>query len=164
MSDDLYKDIEEAGPEADVYSLGLTLFEAWTGLNPRRGRSAGETALAATRELPPLSSYRPDLPVELTDLIDECLDLDPEWRPSAAELGSGVERVAGRLEAGTPERKAALTAVGTGDDRGWPVRVATALAMAASTAAGSGAGPISMSGRCTASPPRRPISAINSSA
>jgi len=125
---------EEAGPEADVYSLALTLFEAWTGLNPRRGRSAGETALAATRELPPLSSYRPDLPVELTDLIDECLDLDPEWRPSAAELGNGVERVAGRLEAGTPERKAALTTVRTGDDRGWPVRVATALAMAASTA------------------------------
>lgn len=124
----------EAGPEADVYSLGLTLFEAWTGTNPRRGRTAGETVLAATRELPPLSSYRPDLPVELTDLIDECLDLDPEWRPSATELAEGVERVAGRLEAAPPAPREFRAGPGAADDRGWAVRTVTGIAMAAASA------------------------------
>ena len=125
---------DDAGPGADVYSLGLTLFEAWTGLNPRRGRTAGETALAATRALPPLSSYRPDLPVELTDLIDECLDLDPEWRPSASELANGVGEVAERLERGAPDVRPAAGSRIAGDDREWPVRVATAVAMAAASA------------------------------
>ena len=124
----------EAGPEADVYSLGLTLFEAWTGVNPRRGSTPGETVLSATRELPPLSSYRPDLPVELTDLIDECLDLEPEWRPSAAELATGVERVRQGLDSGTPERPPAPSPLTEAGDRGWPARIATGIAMVASTA------------------------------
>ena len=136
----------EAGPEADVYSLGLTLFEAWTGVNPRRGRSAGETVLTATRELPPLSSLRPDLPVELTDLIDECLDLEPDWRPSAAELAAGVERVQQSLDSGAPERSPAPVARIEVGDRGWPARIATGIAMVAATAtvlalAGVGDGP-----------------------
>lgn len=124
----------EAGPEADVYSLGLVLFEAWTGVNPRRGRTAGETVLSATVEVSPLSAYRPDLPSELTDLIDECLELDPAWRPSAAELAEGITASIDQLEEEIPQRESAEALATTTDDRGWPVRVATGLAMTAVTA------------------------------
>ena len=126
----------DAGPEADVYSLGLTLFEAWTGVNPRRGKTAGETVLAATRELPPLSAYRPDLPAELTDLIDDCLELDPEWRPSAAELAEGVSSLAESLDRGAPERQGNREPLErrVRDERAWPVRIATGVMMAAAAA------------------------------
>ena len=124
----------EAGPEADVYSLGLTLFEAWTGINPRRGKTAGETVLAATREVPPLSAYRPDLPADLTDLVDDCLELDPEWRPSAAELAEGVSSLSESLDRGAPERQREPVESKVRDDRVWPVRIATGVLMAAATA------------------------------
>lgn len=93
----------EAGPPADVYALGLVLFEAWTGLNPRKGSSPSETVRALDRDLPPLSAYRPDLPVELTDLIDECLETDPDHRPTAAALADGLGRETRRLDATRPD-------------------------------------------------------------
>lgn len=124
----------EAGPEADVYSLGLTLFEAWTGINPRRGKTAGETVLAATREVQPLSAYRPDLPSELTDLVDDCLELDPEWRPSAAELADGVSALSEGLDRGAPEAQREPVERKVRDERAWPVRIATGVLMAAATA------------------------------
>ena len=34
----------DAGPEADVYSLALTLYEAWAGENPVARRTPAQTA------------------------------------------------------------------------------------------------------------------------
>lgn len=93
----------EAGPPADVYALGLVLFEAWTGFNPRKGSSPSETVRALERDVPPLSAYRPDLPVELTDLIDDCLELDPDHRPTAAALASGLNGQLNMLDDTLPE-------------------------------------------------------------
>lgn len=93
----------QAGPPADIYALGLVLFEAWTGLNPRKGDSPSEIVRALDRDLPPLSAYRPDLPVELTDLVDECLESDPDHRPTATDLVTGLERSLGQLDDSAPE-------------------------------------------------------------
>ena len=49
-------------PESDVYSLALTLFEAWTGANPVRAASPAATARRVGRRLPALGSKRRDLP------------------------------------------------------------------------------------------------------
>ncbi|MCB0828997.1 MAG: serine/threonine protein kinase [Solirubrobacterales bacterium] len=81
----------EVGPSGDVFSLALTLYEAWTGRNPRRRSSPSATLAALSRAVPPLSSARPDLPAELADLVDGCLDPVPEYRPGLEELGSGLE-------------------------------------------------------------------------
>ena len=50
-------------PAADVYSLALTLYEAWTGVNPIRGHGPASTARRLGRRLPRLGDRRADLPV-----------------------------------------------------------------------------------------------------
>jgi hypothetical protein len=90
---------EEAGPPADVYALALVLYEAWTGANPVEGATPAATARAIGSPMPPLIDQRPDLPPELTDAIDSCLEPDPELRPSALELGDRLARVVPFLDA-----------------------------------------------------------------
>jgi eukaryotic-like serine/threonine-protein kinase len=83
---------ETAGPEADVYSLALTLYEAWSGRNPNARATPAATARAIGSPLPPLADRRPDLPPELCETLDACLDPDPDARPGPTELGAEVER------------------------------------------------------------------------
>src|SRR3954468_11959819 len=63
---------------ADVYSLALTLYEAWTGSNPVRASSPMGTARRLGSPLPPLRSRRKDLPDGLARAIDSALDPDPD--------------------------------------------------------------------------------------
>jgi serine/threonine protein kinase len=80
-----------AGPEADVYSLALTLYECWSGENPHRRASPAATARAIGDRARPLHRLRPDLPRELTATIDACLSPRPRQRPSLEELGTAIE-------------------------------------------------------------------------
>ena len=80
-----------AGPEADVYSLALTLYECWSGENPNRRSSPAATARAIGARPRPLRRLRPDLPRELTDAVDACLSPRPGRRPALEELGTAIE-------------------------------------------------------------------------
>jgi eukaryotic-like serine/threonine-protein kinase len=82
---------QEAGPEADVYSLALTLYECWSGENPHRRGNAAATARSIGSRARPLRRVRPDLPRELTEEIDACLDARPQHRPTLEELGTAIE-------------------------------------------------------------------------
>jgi hypothetical protein len=73
-------------PACDVYSLALTLYEAWTGRNPVRAGGPAATARRLGRPLPSLGSQRRDLPRELCDAIDDALDVDPGRRLTPTEL------------------------------------------------------------------------------
>ena len=77
-------------PAADVYSLALTLYEAWTGVNPVRGHGPAGTVRRLGRRLPRLADRRRDLPFELCDVIDACLDPNPMRRPAIAELRAAL--------------------------------------------------------------------------
>jgi serine/threonine-protein kinase len=80
-----------AGPEADVYSLALTLYECWSGENPHRRATPAATARAIGGRTRPLRRLRPDLPRQLTDSLDACLSPRPNHRPSLEELGTAIE-------------------------------------------------------------------------
>jgi hypothetical protein len=91
-----------AGPEADVYSLALSLYECWAGDNPVRCESPAETARTIGAELPSLAAYRPDLPAAMVDVVDGCLDPDPELRPQLDELADTLAHEMHWLEDARP--------------------------------------------------------------
>jgi hypothetical protein len=87
----------EVGPECDVYSLALTLYEAWTGSNPVRGASPAATARQVGAPLPPLRRQRRDLPPALCEVVDAALDPDPGYRPPLRELREQLVDADGEL-------------------------------------------------------------------
>jgi serine/threonine protein kinase len=70
------------GPEADLYSLALVLYEALTGVNPVRTTGSAVRARRLGAHLPPLRRQRRDLPRELGAGIDLAL------RPRSSERGT----------------------------------------------------------------------------
>lgn len=81
-------------PSADVYALGLILYEILTGVHPREGGDDLEQiAYLATRESPPPPSFfNPKTPPELEKVILRCLSKKPSERfPGAAELLEALE-------------------------------------------------------------------------
>jgi serine/threonine-protein kinase len=88
----------EVDERSDLFSFGALLYEMLTGLSPFRGQTALETirrVLTATP--PPLQSVRPDLPSELSSLLDRLLAKDREARPqSSQEVARTLQRIEDR--------------------------------------------------------------------
>jgi serine/threonine protein kinase len=78
----------EIGPPADVYTLGLVALEALTAERPFTGEPV-ETALARLETAPEIPL---ELPTPWPDLLREMTALNPEARPTAADV---VQRLDG---------------------------------------------------------------------
>ncbi|MGP9725107.1 Stk1 family PASTA domain-containing Ser/Thr kinase [Corynebacterium sp. AOP40-9SA-29] len=69
------------GPQGDVYSAGILLFELLTGRTPFRGSTPEETALMRLdNEVPAPSSFIAGVPPELDDLVLRSTRRDPSAR------------------------------------------------------------------------------------
>jgi hypothetical protein len=78
---------EEAGPRADLYSLGVVAYQLLTGRLPYEANSLSELAIKQQRQRPaPLDSLNPRVPRELATAIELALSLDQEDRPASANL------------------------------------------------------------------------------
>ena len=77
---------EPVDARADLFALGIMLYELVTGRRPFEGATAAEVTSAILRDTPPpAQSLRPDLPSDLGRVIGRCLEKDPERRVQTAK-------------------------------------------------------------------------------
>src|SRR4051794_25789344 len=113
---------------ADLYSVGVVLYEMLTGHVPFTGDSAVSIALKQVAEAPkPPRTLNPDVPPELEAVILRALEKDPARRfQDADEFITALDRVRGHL---------AMGAAPTGEPTTAFAPVAAGAAVAAPTAA-----------------------------
>ncbi|HEY8428445.1 MAG TPA: protein kinase [Sandaracinaceae bacterium] len=88
------------GPPADLYALGVMLFEMLTGRRPFESSSSMLLLEMHRREAPPrLAQVAPELPcvAELDALVADLLVKKPERRPRVGEVIERLERIAAQL-------------------------------------------------------------------
>ena len=78
----------EAGAPADVWAVGVLLWEALVGRHPFWASSPVDTARKIDEGAASLGSLRPDLPPLLTRAVDRALGRVPARRPTAARLAA----------------------------------------------------------------------------
>jgi hypothetical protein len=140
----------EANGAADVWSVGVLLWESLAGRHPFSSFSPLETAKRVQEGAPHLASLRPDLPRALTATVDRMLDPDPSRRPGAkdaaarlrmawSEVGERPRAVTSRTTLAERTGHAGLSALFAGAaawlvpffPAGWPFLLGALVAMAA---------------------------------
>ena len=108
---------EEAGPRADLYSLGVVSYQLLSGRLPYEASSLAELALKQQRESPvPLQQLNPHVPPALAEAVALSISVNPEERPvDAMELSemlvSGAHGVSPYSEQVTRVRQEYRTAM-----------------------------------------------------
>jgi CheY-like chemotaxis protein len=113
---------------SDIYSLGLIIQQAYTGLRPYAGKSVVEIIASKTRnQRPPMASERGAVPESIVPILEAATSRDPGERPADISsflnpIGDALNPAAGHLielpedlEDLTPSRRGSVLVV---DDDG----------------------------------------------
>lgn len=108
---------EASDARSDVYSLGVLLYELATGRPPFPARNLSEAIRYHTREQPPSPRWlRPELPIELEEIILKALAKRPEERfagaGALAAALAGASRSIHSREASSEQVEASIEQVG----------------------------------------------------
>lgn len=77
---------EESSSAADVWAVGVLLWEALAGRHPFWNGSLQDTARSIGQGPPPLAELRPDLPEPLLQAVARATAVEPGKRPAAEKL------------------------------------------------------------------------------
>ena len=92
LAPEAIRDSRNAGPATDLYSLGATLYHCLAGRPPFDAPSAYDVMRMHLEErYQPLREIDRRIPRALADLVDCCLDKDPDSRPSARDVVLALE-------------------------------------------------------------------------
>jgi serine/threonine-protein kinase len=130
MSPEQVRSAKEADARADIWALGVIVYELVTGRSPFAGETLGETLARIVSETPaPLHELRPDVPAGLGAAVARCLERDVKRRVQTVaefafllapfappESALSVERIL-RMSGSSGET---LAAVGAGLDAASP--------------------------------------------
>ena len=117
-----------AGPAADVWAVGVLLWEALSGRHPFWQASPMEMGKQIQSGAASLATVRPDLSRQLVAAVDRALAVDPTKRPTAAALARAL-RGSRRETVERPVRRAQLRL-----DRRLPARVGAPVLAAVAVA------------------------------
>ena len=115
---------DQVDVRTDLFSLGVVLYECATGHRPFTGNSTGAIFAAILNKAPVAPVvFNQDLPMRLQEVINNCLEKDPDLRyQSAADLRADLRRVKRDLESGRStivgSRGDSPTSATVSDDRG----------------------------------------------
>jgi serine/threonine protein kinase len=121
MAPEQWRSARDVDASADIWSLGVILYELLADRHPFPADCVGQLMLKIGQgDAIPLDQLRPGLPHELTDLVHRCLHLDPRERPASVQdilatlqkvtlpkagANHGSARVAGAADLLRPDRR-----------------------------------------------------------
>ncbi len=111
MSPEQLREVKNVDGHADVWALGVTMFELLTGVLPFNASGLAELCVKVLTEPPPLlMAFRRDVPPPLAHAIDRCLQKESGRRPGAAELGAALRDLLRVHDAGSEPRLSGASA------------------------------------------------------
>ena len=116
------------GPAADVWSMGVVLYEAIAGQRPYQASDL-IIAISAIASRPPTPHLEadPSVPPRVAAWVDRALSHDQASRPTMAELQAGLLAAVGSAEVAPARDSDVRPAVGSAEDEGEPLSVSALL-------------------------------------
>lgn len=123
MAPEQIGDSKYAGPQADLYSVGVMLFHMLAGTAPYTGGQPQILAGHLKKKIPDVRAWNPKVPKELSKLIRELMAKDEEDRPQTARaVIEALEAIEIFDPADEPTTKGARISIGAGDVlEGWKI-------------------------------------------
>ena len=132
MPPEQIRNARDAGRTADIYSLGASFYQMLSGKLPFEGKNSTEVMTKVLRETPiPLTTAVPDLPKNVSQLVERMMDKDPTKRPKDATALIAEIDALEKKPATVKARRAATGSVSKKSGSNWLIIAVIAFAVAA---------------------------------